>query len=70
MFDRFSLGIEMKFQIVELVMCETRSYVSEILNEGQTLSSEKLKPELGLWKIPKLRRAVERYRYLSLSCLN
>ena len=46
MFERFTLGIEEEFQIVDPVTRELRSHVSEMLAEGKLLLGEKVKPEM------------------------
>ncbi len=46
MFDKFTLGIEEEFQIVDPVTRELKSHVSEILDEGKLLLGEKIKPEM------------------------
>lgn len=46
MFDKYTLGIEEEFQIVDRETCELRSHVSEILDEGRMLLGEKIKPEM------------------------
>jgi carboxylate-amine ligase len=46
MFDRFTLGIEEEFQIVDPHTRELRSHVSEILEEGRMLLGEQIKPEM------------------------
>ncbi len=46
MFDKFTLGIEEEFQIVDPVTRELKSHVSEILAEGKLLLGEKIKPEM------------------------
>ncbi len=46
MFDKFTLGIEEEFQIVDPVTRELKSHVSEILEEGKLLLGEKIKPEM------------------------
>jgi carboxylate-amine ligase len=46
MFDRFTLGIEEEFQIVDPHTRELRSHVSEILEEGKMLLGEQIKPEM------------------------
>src|SRR4028118_1483993 len=46
MFDKFTLGIEEEFQIVDPHTRELRSHVSEILDEGKLLLGEKIKPEM------------------------
>jgi gamma-glutamyl:cysteine ligase YbdK (ATP-grasp superfamily) len=45
-FDRFTLGIEEEFQIVDPHTRELRSHVSEILEEGRMLLGEQIKPEM------------------------
>lgn len=45
-FDQFTLGIEEEFQIVDPVTGELRSRVSEILEDGETLLGEQVKPEI------------------------
>src|SRR5215207_3705091 len=46
MFDKFTLGIEEEFQIVDPESRELRSHVSEILEEGKMLLGEQVKPEM------------------------
>src|SRR5256714_6817410 len=46
MFDKFTLGIEEEFQIVDLQTRELRSHVAEILEEGKMLLGEQIKPEM------------------------
>jgi carboxylate-amine ligase len=46
MFDKFTLGIEEEFQIVDPHTRELKSHVSEILDEGKLLLGEKIKPEM------------------------
>lgn len=46
MFDKFTLGIEEEFQIVDPQTRELKSHVSEILEEGVLLLGEKVKPEM------------------------
>ncbi len=46
MFDKFTLGIEEEFQIVDPETRELKSHVSEILDEGKMLLGEKIKPEM------------------------
>ncbi len=46
MFEKFTLGIEEEFQIVDPVTRELKSHVSEILDEGKMLLGEKIKPEM------------------------
>jgi carboxylate-amine ligase len=46
MFDKFTLGIEEEFQIVDPHTRELKSHVSEILEEGKLLLGEKIKPEM------------------------
>ncbi len=46
MFDKYTLGIEEEFQIVDRETCELRSHVSEILEEGRMLLGEQIKPEM------------------------
>jgi len=46
MFDRFTLGIEEEFQIVDPHTRELRSHVSEILEAGKMLLGEQIKPEM------------------------
>jgi carboxylate-amine ligase len=46
MFDKFTLGIEEEFQIVDPQSRELRSHVSEMLEEGKLLLGEKVKPEM------------------------
>lgn len=46
MFDQFTLGIEEEFQIVDPKTRELRSHVSEMLEEGQMLLGEQIKPEM------------------------
>jgi len=46
MFDKYTLGIEEEFQIVDRETCELRSHVSEILDEGRMLLGEQIKPEM------------------------
>ena len=46
MFDKFTLGIEEEFQIVDPVTRELKSHVSEILEEGKLLLGEQIKPEM------------------------
>jgi carboxylate-amine ligase len=45
-FEQFTLGIEEEFQIVDPVTGELRSRVSEILEDGETLLGEQVKPEI------------------------
>ena len=45
-FEQFTLGIEEEFQIVDPVTRELRSRVSEILEDGETLLGEQVKPEI------------------------
>ena len=44
--QKFTLGIEEEFQIVDPQTRELRSHVSQILAEGETLLGEQLKPEI------------------------
>jgi glutamate---cysteine ligase / carboxylate-amine ligase len=46
MFDKYTLGIEEEFQIVDPTTRELKSHVSEILEEGVLLLGEKVKPEM------------------------
>ncbi len=46
MFDKYTLGIEEEFQIVDPQTRELRSHVSEILAEGTMLLGEQVKPEM------------------------
>jgi carboxylate-amine ligase len=46
MFERFTLGIEEEFQIVDPQTRELRSHVSEMLEEGRMLLGEQIKPEM------------------------
>ncbi len=46
MFDKYTLGIEEEFQIVDPQTGELRSHVSEILDEGTMLLGEQIKPEM------------------------
>ncbi len=46
MFDKYTLGIEEEFQIVDPQTGELRSHVSEILDEGMMLLGEQIKPEM------------------------
>ena len=46
MMDKYTLGIEEEFQIVDPQTRELRSHVSEILEEGQMLLGEQVKPEM------------------------
>ncbi len=46
MFDKYTLGIEEEFQIVDPQTRELRSRVSEILEEGMMLLGEQVKPEM------------------------
>ncbi|HEX8853389.1 MAG TPA: carboxylate-amine ligase [Pyrinomonadaceae bacterium] len=46
MFDKYTLGIEEEFQIVDPETRELRSHVSEILEEGTMLLGEQVKPEM------------------------
>ena len=46
MFDKFTLGIEEEFQIVDPNTRELKSHVSEILDEGKLLLGEQIKPEM------------------------
>jgi carboxylate-amine ligase len=46
MFEKYTLGIEEEFQIVDPVTRELRSHVSEMLEEGKMLLGEKIKPEM------------------------
>jgi glutamate---cysteine ligase / carboxylate-amine ligase len=46
MFDKFTLGIEEEFQIVDPQTRELKSHVSEMLEEGKLLLGEKVKPEM------------------------
>ena len=46
MFDKFTLGIEEEFQIVDPITRELKSHVSEILDEGKLLLGEQIKPEM------------------------
>ena len=46
MFDKFTLGIEEEFQIVDPESRELRSHVAEMLEEGKLLLGEKVKPEM------------------------
>ena len=46
MFDKYTLGIEEEFQIVDPQTRELRSHVSEMLEEGKMLLGEKIKPEM------------------------
>ena len=45
-FGQFTLGIEEEFQIVDPVTRELRSRVSDILEDGQTVLGEQVKPEI------------------------
>ncbi len=46
MFDKFTLGIEEEFQIVDPDTRELKSHVSQILEEGRLMLGEKVKPEM------------------------
>lgn len=46
MFDKFTLGIEEEFQIVDPKTRELHSSVSEMLEEGKLLLGEQVKPEM------------------------
>ena len=46
MFDKYTLGIEEEFQIVDPHTRELRSHVSEFLEEGKMILGEKIKPEM------------------------
>ncbi len=46
MFDKYTLGIEEEFQIVDPQTRELRSHVSEFLEEGKMILGEKIKPEM------------------------
>ncbi len=46
MFQKYTLGIEEEFQIVDPETRELKSHVSEILEEGVLLLGEKVKPEM------------------------
>jgi carboxylate-amine ligase len=46
MFDQFTLGIEEEFQIVDPQTRQLRSHVSEMLEQGQMLLGEQIKPEM------------------------
>ena len=46
MFEKFTLGIEEEFQIVDPATRELKSHVSEILEEGRLMLGEKVKPEM------------------------
>jgi carboxylate-amine ligase len=46
MFEKYTLGIEEEFQIVDPTTRELRSHVSEMLEEGKMLLGEKIKPEM------------------------
>ncbi|MCA1628363.1 MAG: carboxylate-amine ligase [Acidobacteria bacterium] len=46
MFDKYTLGIEEEFQIVDPQTRELRSHVSEMLEEGKMLLGEQIKPEM------------------------
>ncbi len=46
MFERFTLGIEEEFQIVDPHTRELRSHVSEFLEEGKMILGEQIKPEM------------------------
>ncbi|MGH9900850.1 MAG: glutamate-cysteine ligase family protein, partial [Pyrinomonadaceae bacterium] len=46
MFDKYTLGIEEEFQIVDPQTRELRSHVSEMLEEGTMLLGEQVKPEM------------------------
>jgi carboxylate-amine ligase len=46
MFEKYTLGIEEEFQIVDPETRELRSHVSEMLEEGKMLLGEKIKPEM------------------------
>ncbi|MDQ3585080.1 MAG: carboxylate-amine ligase [Acidobacteriota bacterium] len=46
MFDKYTLGIEEEFQIVDPQTRELRSHVSEMLDEGKMLLGEQIKPEM------------------------
>src|ERR671933_1036490 len=44
--ERYTLGIEEEFQIVDPQTRELRSRVSEMLEEGKMMLGEKVKPEM------------------------
>ncbi|MDQ3755720.1 MAG: YbdK family carboxylate-amine ligase, partial [Acidobacteriota bacterium] len=46
MFDKYTLGIEEEFQIIDPQTRELRSHVSEMLDEGKMLLGEQIKPEM------------------------
>src|SRR3954468_4082787 len=46
MADKYTLGIEEEFQIVDPVTRELKSHVSEMLEEGRMLLGEQVKPEM------------------------
>jgi glutamate---cysteine ligase / carboxylate-amine ligase len=46
MFEKYTLGIEEEFQIVDPQTRELRSHVSQILDEGRMLLGEQVKPEM------------------------
>ncbi|MCA1615275.1 MAG: carboxylate-amine ligase [Acidobacteria bacterium] len=46
MFQKYTLGIEEEFQIVDPQTRELKSHVSEILEEGRMLLGEQVKPEM------------------------
>jgi len=46
MFEKFTLGIEEEFQIVDPKTRELKSHVVEILEEGRLMLGEKVKPEM------------------------
>ncbi|MFL6228270.1 MAG: carboxylate-amine ligase [Pyrinomonadaceae bacterium] len=46
MVDKYTLGIEEEFQIVDPVTRELKSHVSEMLEEGRMILGEQVKPEM------------------------
>src|SRR3712207_1515746 len=46
MFEKYTLGIEEEFQIVDPETRELKSHVSEILADGKMLLGEQVKPEM------------------------
>src|SRR5256714_9273785 len=46
MADKYTLGIEEEFQIVDPQTRELKSHVSEMLEEGRMLLGEQVKPEM------------------------
>ena len=44
--EKFTIGIEEEFQIVDPVTRELRSHVSQMLDEGKIMLQEHIKPEM------------------------